>query len=159
MIILGIDPSLNSTGWSLVSKNDKANSFIVQDCGLISHVSGGELFPKLRNIYDRISDLCQNNPVEGMAIEQTIVNKNAESSLKLGMVRGVCVAAAFAAKVNTFEYNPKTIKLAITGMGNASKEQVMFFVNSMIDKKLEKVKFDITDSVGIAIAHILIHKL
>lgn len=85
---------------------------------------GSEQTVKLQDIFEQVQDLIKQYVPTQMAIEQPFYGKNPQSMLKLGRAQGVAIAAAMVNKLATTEYMPKKIKSAVTGNGNASKEQV-----------------------------------
>ena len=112
-MILGIDPSLNSTGWSVIDK--KNNKYIVVDFGSVIAKAGGDAIEKIKNISTIIHNIIIKYDIKFVAIEESFVNKNASSSLKLGMVRGGCIAVSTMSGAQIFEYSAKEVKLAISG--------------------------------------------
>lgn len=108
---------------------------------------------KLQRIFSQITQLMKSYLPDEFAIEAPFYGKNPQSMLKLGRAQGVAMAAALQMDVPIHEYAPKRIKQAVTGSGNASKEQVAGMVKSLL--KLDSVhsKLDATDAVAIAICH------
>ncbi|MBL0725681.1 MAG: crossover junction endodeoxyribonuclease RuvC [Alphaproteobacteria bacterium] len=161
-LILGIDPSLNSTGWAVLSC--KVNSFSMVDCGTVSkHRSDSDYIVKILHIGQFLRDIINKYQIKEIAMEKTICNINPSSSLKLGMVRGAIMFVGSDCGATIAEYEPKTIKKALVGNGNASKEQVAFmskqilgssFVNIASSKKGKIIdQYDITDAIATCITH------
>lgn len=153
-IILGIDPGLNSTGWGIVAQ--EGSKLIYQASGIININTKSSLPEKLTAIYDKITAVIfEHNPL-GFAIEETYVNSNAMTSLKLGQARGVAILAAAKAGLKVFEYAPRFIKKAIVGNGNADKVQVTAMIGHLLKAKI--VDHNEADALAIAICHINCHK-
>ena len=155
--ILGVDPSLNSTGWAILSVCN--NSFSLVDYGIIKHESINiSYLDKIFNIGSEIERIILKYKILDIGMEDTFCNMNPKSSLKLGMVRGAIVFCAKKHNAQVCEYETKVIKKAIVGSGGASKQQVSFMVSSILGGKnlgvtFTEKQYDITDAVGAAIAH------
>ena len=108
---------------------------------------------KLKHIFSRTTSIInQYNPDE-LAIEAPFYGKNAQSMLKLGRAQGVAYAAALDRNIPVFEYSPKKIKLAITGNGNASKEQVASMLQQLYSFDEMPKYLDATDGLAVAVCH------
>jgi len=150
--ILGIDPGTNVLGFAIIDA-DK-NAITVVEIGVVTftHV-GDDHTVKLRYIFEQVQDLIhQHRPTE-MAIEAPFYGKNVQSMLKLGRAQGVAIAAGMVNGVAITEYMPKNIKRAITGNGNASKEQVAGMLENILKRKFQEKQFDATDALGAAVCH------
>lgn len=150
--ILGIDPGTNVLGFAVIDA-DKHHIEIVE-IGVLTfaHISD-EHTVKLRYIFEQVQDLIhQHKPVE-MAIEAPFFGKNVQSMLKLGRAQGVAIAAGMVNKLNTTEYMPKKVKSAVTGNGNASKEQVAGMLENILKTKLNEKYHDATDALAVAVCH------
>ena len=118
--LIGLDPGLRHTGWGIVEA--EANRLRYVACGVVDSDSAADLPSRLRTIYDGLAEIIrQFGPLEA-AIEETVVNVNASSSLKLGHARGVVVLAAAHRGLKVSEYASKRVKRALTGTGAATKE-------------------------------------
>ncbi len=157
-MILGIDPSLNATGWGVVKKIDRANSFSLIDKGVIQSKAGGDHLRKIATIAKEIDVILTKYPIKVIAIEETIVNKNAASSLKLGLVRGACIGVAAMKSIDVFEYKPNTVKASIVGKGHADKAQVAFMIAKILNINNDFITHDVTDALAIAVTHALISR-
>lgn len=148
MIILGIDPSLNGTGYCVLScKND---SFEILNSSTIIHKKDLDLYSKIHNIYKEISLISNKYNPEIFSIEETFVNSNPETSLKLGMVRGVFFIIGIESKAKILEYEPRFVKKTITGSGSADKNQISYMIKHMIPK-FEPKTLDESDAAAVAI--------
>ncbi len=151
MIILGIDPGTNFMGYGVIeSDGSKLRNIAI---GILDLHKIEDKYLKLKMIFDRVTGLCNSYKPDELAIEAQFYEKNAQSMLKLGRAQGVAIAAAVNYGVKIFEYEPRKIKLAVTGYGNATKEQVARMLIGML--KLEEVpdKFDATDALAVAVCH------
>ena len=110
---------------------------------------------RLRRIYDRVLALVEQYLPDEMAIEAPFFGKNVQSMLKLGRAQGVAMAAALSRDIPITEYEPKKIKMAITGTGGASKEQVQEMLRRILSIPKENLlpQLDATDALGAALCH------
>jgi crossover junction endodeoxyribonuclease RuvC len=150
--IIGIDPGTNALGFAVIDADKRA--IRVVDIGVVTfaHISDDHTV-KLRYIFEQIQDLIlQHHPVQ-MAIEAPFFGKNVQSMLKLGRAQGVAIAAGMVNKLEITEYMPKKIKSAVTGNGNASKEQVAGMLENILRIKLTEKRLDATDALAAAVCH------
>ncbi len=108
---------------------------------------------KLKQIFERTLELIDTYHPDEIAIEAPFYGKNVQSMLKLGRAQGVAMAAGLSRQVPITEYLPKKIKMAITGNGNASKEQVAKMLQSLLGLKVLPKKLDSTDGLAAAVCH------
>jgi crossover junction endodeoxyribonuclease RuvC len=150
-IILGIDPGTNILGYGLIHNKDKKIELITMDVIKLNKLKDPYL--KLKTIFEEVLGVIEKYKPDELAIESQFFGKNVQSMLKLGRAQGVAIAAALYKSVPVFEYSPRKIKQAITGKGNASKEQVASMLARIvsIDKKPEFL--DATDALGVAVCH------
>ncbi len=150
--ILGIDPGTNILGFAIIDADKSA--ITVLDIGVVTfaHI-GDDHTVKLRYIFEQVQDLIRQHRPTEMAIEAPFYGKNVQSMLKLGRAQGVAIAAGMVNGVAITEYMPKKIKRAITGNGNASKEQVAGMLENILKRKLTEKHFDATDALGAAVCH------
>ena len=150
LIIIGLDPSLSCTGWGIVAKSGNR----------LSHIANGQVKtdPKMPLaerlvVLDReLTDVLLRHRPETGAVEEVFVNKNAQSTLKLGQARGVCLLALARAGLPVAEYAPTLVKKAVVGTGGAEKAQVQ----AMLKVLLPGVKLagaDAADALAVAITH------
>lgn len=152
-VLLGIDPGTNLLGYGVIEVvNGKAKMVAL---GVVDLRKIGDGYEKLAYIYERVSSLITSfNPTE-MAIESPFYGKNVQSMLKLGRAQGVAIAAAMVKKVSVHEYAPRKIKIALTGNGAASKEQVAGMLQNILKIKEEDLGpyLDATDALAAAYCH------
>ncbi len=150
MRILGIDPGLQKTGWGLIEQIN--NQLIFVACGLIKTQPKLPLYARLAEIELRLSEIVQRQTPDVAAVEETFVNKNPASALKLGQARGVCVVTPARHGLEVFEYGANLIKKSVVGTGHADKDQVAMMVRTLLPKS-GKVTADESDALAIAICH------
>lgn len=152
-IIIGIDPGTNVMGYGLLGIIGKKPQMIA--LGVLKLNKFESHYLRLRHIYDRVLSLVNEFLPDEMAIEAPFFGKNVQSMLKLGRAQGVAMAAALARQVPITEYEPRKIKMAITGNGAASKEQVQEMLRRIlnIDKNDLGDYLDATDALAAALCH------
>ena len=115
---------------------------------------------KLKLIFERTLELIDTFNPDEIAIEAPFFGKNVQSMLKLGRAQGVAMAAGLSREIPITEYSPKKIKMAITGNGNASKEQVAKMLKSLLQLKALPKNLDSTDGLAAAVSiFIMLEKL
>lgn len=150
--ILGIDPGTNVLGFAIIDADKKAINVVEIGVVTFAHI-GSEQTLKLRYIFEQVQDLIKQYGPTEMAIEQPFYGKNAQSMLKLGRAQGVAIAAGMVNNLATTEYMPKKIKRAVTGNGNASKEQVAGMLENILKTRFSEQYFDATDALAAAVCH------
>ena len=154
-IILGIDPGTNVMGYGVIRVTGNKAELVVM--GIIDMRKEKDPYLSLGKIFERVTGIIDSYLPDEMAIEAPFFGKNVQSMLKLGRAQGVAIAAAIHHDVPIHEYAPLKIKMAITGQGQASKEQVAAMLQRMLNiKEDEMPKFmDATDALGAAYCHFL----
>ena len=152
MIILGIDPGLVQTGYGLIKINREKKE--VLDYGIISPDTKSNLSNRLQTIYNDIIEIIDRFKPNTVAIEEVFYGKNVKSALLLGHARGVAMVSASKYNIPVFEYSAKKVKQAITGNGNAHKEQVKFMIMKDLNLKNFNAPIDASDALAIAICHL-----
>lgn len=152
-IIIGVDPGTNVMGYAILGIKGKTPGLIAM--GVIELNKFESHYMRLRRIYDRILGLVEQYLPDEMAIEAPFFGKNVQSMLKLGRAQGVAMAAALSRDVPITEYEPRKIKMAITGNGAASKEQVRELLRRILNIPEENLlpQLDATDALGAALCH------
>jgi len=152
-IILGIDPGTNFMGYGLIGIKRKKPTAIA--LGVIHLNKIPDHYLRLRRIYERVLGLVEQYLPDELAIEAPFYGKNVQSMLKLGRAQGVAMAAALARQVPITEYEPRKIKMAITGNGGASKEQVKDMIKRILglDESQLPSELDATDALSVALCH------
>ena len=151
-IILGIDPGTSVMGYGII-KGSGNDPEMVQ-MGVIELRKLNNHYVKLQRIFEKIIHLIDNYLPDELAIEAPFYGKNVQSMLKLGRAQGVAMAAALSRNIPIFEYAPRKIKMAITGQGSASKEQVAAMLKSILKiKDFPETALDASDALGAALCH------
>ncbi|NNF73537.1 MAG: crossover junction endodeoxyribonuclease RuvC, partial [Flavobacteriaceae bacterium] len=150
-IILGIDPGTTIMGFGLIKVNGKSMEFLQLNELHLQKYDGHYL--KLKLIFERTLHLIDTYHPDEIAIEAPFFGKNVQSMLKLGRAQGVAMAAGLSRQIPITEYSPKKIKMAITGSGNASKEQVAKMLQTLLELKELPKNLDATDGLAAAVCH------
>jgi crossover junction endodeoxyribonuclease RuvC len=151
MIILGVDPGTIFTGFGLIKQDGNSHHRIIN--GIIKLPPSFSLSQKLEIIYDELDKLIKTYRPDEFAIETAFYGKNVQSAMKIGYARGVSMLAAVHNKIPASEYSPREIKKSVVGNGAASKEQVYFMISTLLELKKEKMKFDESDALAVALCH------
>lgn len=150
-IILGIDPGTLVLGYGLVNVHGKTLS--LRDMGVLKLSARKDAYERLRLIHETVKELIKKHRPDSLAIEAPFFGKNVQSMLKLGRAQGVAIATAMSEGLEVCEYSPRKIKQAITGNGNADKEQVWKMLQRMLYIPDRPPVFDATDAVAAALCH------
>jgi crossover junction endodeoxyribonuclease RuvC len=152
MIVLGIDPGSIICGYGVIEKT--GNELSLVEYGVIHAKKKEEHLPlRLKEIYSRLEKVIERTSPEYSAFESMFYSKNVQSLIKLSHARAVAVLAAAMRDIPVFEYSPREVKKAVTGNGNASKEQVQFMVRTLLKIEETPEFFDATDALAVAICH------
>ncbi|GHT33507.1 crossover junction endodeoxyribonuclease RuvC [Endomicrobiia bacterium] len=153
MRILGIDPGISLTGWGVIEAISRDKISCIQ-CGCIKTVPPYTLIERLQTINAGLQSIINKYEPEAIAIEELFFLKAAKSIASIGQARGAMLLTISMNKLPLFEYNPRTVKMALTGYGSADKYQMQHMVKTFL--KLEKIPKpdDIADALAIAICHI-----
>ncbi|MBA22467.1 MAG: crossover junction endodeoxyribonuclease RuvC [Flavobacteriales bacterium] len=150
-IILGIDPGTTIMGFGLIKIVKGEMQFMQLNELILSKYDDHYL--KLKQIFNRTLELIDTYHPDEIALEAPFFGKNVQSMLKLGRAQGVAMAAGLSREIPVIEYSPKKIKMAITGNGNASKEQVAKMLQSLLGFKTMPKNLDSTDGLAAAVCH------
>ncbi|NDV43161.1 crossover junction endodeoxyribonuclease RuvC [Flagellimonas sediminis] len=150
-IILGIDPGTTIMGFGIIKVINKQMHFVQMNELMLKKYD--DPYTKLKLIFERTIELIDTFHPDEIAIEAPFYGKNVQSMLKLGRAQGVAMAAGLSRQIPITEYMPKKIKMAITGNGNASKEQVAKMLQSVLKLKTLPKNLDSTDGLAAAVCH------
>ncbi|MFI4988597.1 MAG: crossover junction endodeoxyribonuclease RuvC [Alphaproteobacteria bacterium] len=150
MRVLGLDPGLRRTGWGIIEAAD----------GRLRHVANGslcsddklEVAMRLVQLYDGVLAVIERHAPQEAAVEESFVNKNPSSTLKLGLARGVVLLAPARAGLAVSEYPTNLVKKSVVGAGHAGKEQVQVMVQHLLPTA-EIEGSDAADALAVAICH------
>lgn len=143
MKLIGIDPGITATGYSIINSN--------------SEITGGTIRPKQSDTYHKILEICnhikrlidENNP-DFVALEKVFYHKNVQSLIRSSELRGAIIMTLLSCSTKIVEYSPTQIKLTTTGNGRASKKQVRYFIEKAIMKSSKRFSSHAIDAVAIA---------
>ncbi len=155
MRILGLDPSLSSTGWGIVETEGNRISYVAD--GFIPTDSSLDITTRLDMIYRELCKVIETYKPEESSIEQIFLNTNPQSTIKLGMARGVVILAPATFGIPLEEYEPNKVKKALVGVGKAQKNQVETMVKILLPGCKPKNN-DSSDALAIAITHAHLRK-
>lgn len=148
-VILGIDPGSRKTGYGLIIEQNRRLSYLAS--GVIL-AGDGPLQERLLTIFDSVTQLVDMYKPEVMAIEETFLSKNVQSTIKLSEARSVAMVAVAKAGIPIYEYGPRQIKQSVVGYGSALKQQVQFMVSKILS--IQGVpQVDASDALACAICH------
>ena len=151
MIIFGVDPGTNLTGFGIIKQN--GNNFSLVRNGLIKLHYKESLSEKLVVIYDELVKLIKLYKPDEFALETAFYGKNVQSAMKIGYARGAAILAAAHCNIPMSEYSPREIKKSVVGKGAASKEQVSYMIKTLLSVKEKKMKYDESDALAVALCH------
>ncbi len=149
--ILGLDPGLNSTGWGIVDKEGFRIRYIA--CGVIKTSVSQDLSVRLSKIFQELTQIMDQFQPDTTVVEETFVNKNPASALKLGMARGVILMAPSYKGLPVFSYTANQVKKSIVGAGHADKEQVAAMIRVLLPTAPIKLLPDASDALAVALCH------
>jgi len=151
--ILGVDPGTTVLGYSIIEIDRDQIKLICLDIIKLDKKSDHQT--RLKEIFLQLQEVIETYLPEVMAIEAPFFGKNVQSMLKLGRAQGVAMAAAMTMGLEITEYSPKKIKKAVTGNGNAAKEQVAAMLTHLVHKDVQHASLDATDALATAYCHYL----
>ncbi len=154
-LVLGIDPSLNSTGYGLVAAI-APGSYRYIEGGILKNSPQRPLGVRLANIMEGTMELLEEFKPDYMALEELYSHyRHPQTAILMAHARGVIYASAFIKKIEVVNYRPAMVKKMITGKGSASKEQVRGMVQDMLGIQGRIKHYDVSDALALAIAHLM----
>jgi len=150
MRLIGIDPGLRNTGWGIIAVKD--NRLIHIADGVILSDAKNSLAERLVQIYDGLLEVIQQYQPDEAAVEETFVNKNPVSTLKLGQARGISLLVPARLGIPVAEYLPNLVKKTVVGSGHAAKEQIQMMMRTLLPG-CEIKTADAADALAIAVCH------
>lgn len=148
--ILGLDPGLRNTGWGIIDVQGNRLSYLAH--GVVRSDSKDDLAPRLYQLYQGLLKIIETYSPHEAAVEETFVNKNPASTLKLGMARGIVLLAPAQAGLMVGEYAANRVKKSVVGVGHADKNQVALMVQRLLPAS-GVVSADAADALAVAICH------
>jgi crossover junction endodeoxyribonuclease RuvC len=150
MRILGIDPGLQKCGWGVIETQGNRLSYVT--CGLIKTKTADPLAVRLAALHEGLADVVKNYTPDSAAIEETFVNKNPASALKLGQARGVLLAVPALYGLPVAEYGANKVKKSVVGTGHAEKQQIGLMIRRLLPA-CGQIGEDEADALAVAITH------
>jgi len=147
---LGLDPGLRATGWGVIEAEGNLLRWIAD--GVVRSDESLPLSGRLAQLFLGVTEVIGRHKPDAAAIEETFVNRNPASTLKLGQARGAVIAAVGSAGVSVAEYAPNRVKKTVVGVGHAGKEQVETMVRRLLPGCLARTA-DAADALAVAICH------
>ena len=149
MRLIGLDPGLRLTGWGVIEVEGNRLRHVAH--GVVKVATAGTLAERLRELFEGVVRVVEaQRPVEA-AVEETFVNVNPGSTLKLGQARGVVMLAPARAGLQVFEYSTNLVKKSVVGTGHADKNQVAMMVGRLLPGV--DARQDAADALAVAICH------
>ncbi|MEK9673467.1 MAG: crossover junction endodeoxyribonuclease RuvC [Rhodospirillaceae bacterium] len=150
MRLIGIDPGLKNTGWGLIEHEGTRLRYVAD--GVVTSDPKASLSDRLVQLHDGLLEIVRAlNPAEA-AVEETFVNTNPTTTLRLGQARGIAMLVPALAGLPVFEYTPNLVKKTVVGTGHAAKEQVQMMVRALLPGTQFK-SADSADALAVAICH------
>ena len=150
MILLGLDPGLNTTGWGVIEAEGNRLRHIAN--GHVKSRPSDPLSARLVQLFEALEAIIATHRPEAAAVEETFVNQNPQSTLKLGQARGIALLAAARHGIVVGEYAPTVVKKAVVGTGGADKDQVHAMVRRLLPGA-NVAGADAADALAVAITH------
>jgi crossover junction endodeoxyribonuclease RuvC len=150
MRLLGLDPGLRHTGWGVIEVRGNRLSHIAD--GAVHSDGTKDMATRLVQLHDGLVQVIQRHRPEAAAVEETFVNKNASSTLKLGLARGVALLVPALAGLPVAEYSTNLVKKSVVGAGHAEKQQIQRMVKLLLPGCLIE-SADAADALAVAICH------
>lgn len=149
--IIGLDPGLNYTGWGVVESQGSRLRYVA--CGRIHNLAASHaMSSRLAHLFSGLTKIIESTEPDEAAVEETFVNKNAASALKLGMARGVVMLAPAQLQIPVFEYAANLVKKAVSGYGHADKSQVGHMIKILLPQA-DLSTPDAADALAVAVCH------
>lgn len=153
MIVLGIDPGSQCTGFGVVEVEGSRERVIEYGVLRLEKHASHQL--RLKEVYDRITEVAARLCPDECAIEMPVYGQNPQSMLKLGRAQAAAMMAVLNREVPVTEYAPKEVKKSVTGRGNASKEQVWYMVRAILSiaDEADDMLLDASDALAVGLCH------
>ncbi|UUX48769.1 crossover junction endodeoxyribonuclease RuvC [Nisaea acidiphila] len=150
MRLLGLDPGLRFTGWGVIDVDGNRLRHVAN--GTLRSTASRSIAERLLELHDGVLEIIETHRPDEAAVEETFVNKNPESTLKLGLARGAVLLAPAKKGMRVTEYAPNRVKKTVVGAGHANKDQIQVMVNKLLpDAAFESP--DAADALAVAVCH------
>ncbi|MDE2038470.1 MAG: crossover junction endodeoxyribonuclease RuvC [Elusimicrobia bacterium] len=151
--VLGVDPGVSETGWAVL-QGEEGRSPRLADCGLIKTRPGPPLGERLSAIHEQLSRVLGKHAPDSVAVEEMFFAKAAHTIRNTLQARGIVLLAAAQARRPLSEYNPRTVKLTLTGSGGAGKAQMQAVLQKALGLPQRLSPDDVADAAAIALCHL-----
>jgi crossover junction endodeoxyribonuclease RuvC len=148
--IIGIDPGLRCMGWGIIDVAGSRLTFVAS--GVVTSHAGTALATRLRTLHEGLAAVIRVHEPEVSAVEETFVNRDPQSALKLGQARAIALVVPALAGLETFEYAANLIKKTVTGNGHGEKTQIATMVRVLLPRSTA-ASADAADALAVAITH------
>ena len=148
--IIGIDPGLRNMGWGIVEQTGSRLSFVA--CGSVHSAAGESNGERLRQLHEGLAAVIAAHAPDEAAVEETFVNRDPQSALKLGQARGIALVVPALAGLKVSEYAANVVKKTVVGAGHAQKDQVAMMVRVLLPL-CDADSPDAFDALAVAITH------
>jgi crossover junction endodeoxyribonuclease RuvC len=148
--IIGIDPGLRTTGWGIIEAQGSRLVFVA--CGCVRSDDKLAIAARLRQLHEGLAQIIATHAPHEAAVEETFVNRDPQSALKLGHARGIALAVPALAGLDVAEYAANLVKKTVVGAGHAEKTQVAMMVRILLPKS-DAATADAADALAVAITH------
>ncbi len=152
MKILGVDPGLAETGWTILQKN--SNQIELINCGCVKTSPKLPIHKRLNDLYSTLEKIIKKYKPDEIAIEKQYLYQKSRTVLHTSEARGIILLLASQKNIEIYEYNPKEVKIAVTGYGSADKNQVRFMVKKILRTENIPKPDDISDAIAVGICHL-----
>ena len=148
--ILGIDPGLRNMGWGIVDCLGSRLMFVA--CGSVHSDGKASLGERLAQLHQGLAEVIARHEPNEAAVEETFVNRDPQSALKLGQARGIALVVPALARLPVAEYAANLVKKTVVGAGHAEKDQIAMMVKVLLPKS-DATSADAADALAVAITH------
>ena len=152
MRVLGVDPGLGITGFSIM--DTKRNQTHLSAYGTIKPKPKDSLPKRLNYLFEEMNKILDQFSPDVMAIEDAFYSKNVKSAMTLGQARGSLILAAAQADISVYEFAARKVKMSVCGNGAASKEQVSYMVTQILKLKEPPKPMDVSDAMAVGLCYI-----
>ena len=152
MRILGVDPGISITGFSII-ESKKSQSYL-SAYGTVKPNQKDSLPKRLNYLFEEMNKILDQFNPDILSVEDAFYSKNVKSAMVLGQARGAVILAAAQANIPIFEFAPRKVKMAVCGNGAASKEQVAYMVTKILKLKVQPKPLDVSDAMAVGLCYI-----
>ncbi|MBA65824.1 MAG: crossover junction endodeoxyribonuclease RuvC [Candidatus Marinimicrobia bacterium] len=157
MRVLGIDPGLRTTGFSILDSKPKNLSLVAY--GTIRPKINESIPKRLNYLFQETNKILDKFSPDFFSIEDMFYSQNVKTAMLLGQARGAMIIAASQADIPIFEYAPRKVKMSVCGNGAASKEQVLYMIMNILKLKEPPKPMDVSDAIAVGICCLIQTKI